>query len=44
MLNEYGIDFYEDGSTKKEEINYLKELAEKSKGIIVEIGGFLINI
>jgi predicted O-methyltransferase YrrM len=40
MINEYGIDFYEDGSTKKEELDYLKELAEKSKGIIVEIGGF----
>ena len=40
MEENYGINFYEDGSTQIEELTYLKELASKSRGVIVELGGF----
>jgi len=40
MVENYGINFFEDGSTQIEELMYIKELASKSEGIIVEIGGF----
>lgn len=40
IIENYGINFFEDGSTRLEELMYLKELSSKSKDIIVELGGF----